>query len=155
MTEATITLGNHTITTVVWADFRLSHRGKRLWSVRPDTARRACHEGIPARGAVPSNPFLSPPKRCISPWLASDQRACVAGRSRSPRMDKINALVIDIRGDRGLIPYPSAIALDSKGWCTEHDEHSRPHRACLRASGHGPSDLRTDSSMAGFSRSRL
>lgn len=109
--DATIVLGNQRTTTNALGHFVIDAQGEKIFARAP-----AYRAGTFDTGKVPKSdailrlsPFI--PKALYLTVYGIGSKKLREGALALVDAGAVNALVIDIKGDRGLIPYPSALPL--------------------------------------------
>lgn len=109
--NATVTLGNRVITTDPTGSFHFKEAGETMMARAPGyRASRALAKDTETSGTtIWLTPFV--PKALYLTVYGIGSQTLRGGALALARGGQINALVIDLKGDRGLIPYPTAVPL--------------------------------------------
>jgi hypothetical protein len=109
--DAVVTVGDHAVTTDSAGLFQIDGQGDTILARAPGyrASRSTASEMVRAGGTLQLTPF-TPRALYLSVYGIGSKslRSAALGLIRN---GSLNAIVIDIKGDRGLIPYPSAIPL--------------------------------------------
>jgi hypothetical protein len=113
--DAIITMGNQVVTTDRDGRFHLEEMGNIIMARAPGyrAARLSLKDMEKSGGNMQLTPFS--PKALYLTVYGIGSKALRGGALALARDGQINALVIDLKGDRGFIPYPSAVLLAQKG----------------------------------------
>lgn len=112
--DATVTVGNQVVTTDSSGRFHFEVMGDTIMARAPGyRASRALLKDLEGNGGnIQLIPFT--PKALYLTVYGIGSKTLRGGVLALSRQGEINALVIDLKGDRGLIPYPSAVSLAQK-----------------------------------------
>jgi len=109
--NATVTLGNRVMTTDGTGSFHFEEASETIMVRAPGyRASRALAKDTATSGiTIPLTPFV--PKALYLTVYGIGSKTLRGGALALARGGQINALVIDLKGDRGLIPYRTAVPL--------------------------------------------
>jgi len=112
--DATITVGNQVVTTDSSGLFHFEEVGDTIMARAPGyrASRMLLKDMKRSGGTVQLVPFS--PKALYLTVYGIGSKTLRGGALALARDGQINALVIDLKGDRGLIPYRSAVSLAQK-----------------------------------------
>lgn len=111
ISEATVTVGDHAVLTDGSGHFEIEGDGETILARAPGYRAGSWAVASPGTSAeiLRLDPFV--PKALYLSVYGIGSKTLRGGVLRLAKNGSINALVIDIKGDRGLLPYPSAIPL--------------------------------------------
>ena len=111
ISEATVTVGDHAVLTDGSGHFEIEGDGETILARAPGYRAGSWAVGSPGTPAeiLRLDPFV--PKALYLSVYGIGSKTLRNGALRLAKDGSINALVIDIKGDRGLLPYPSTIPL--------------------------------------------
>jgi hypothetical protein len=109
--DATITIRDHAVTTDDKGHFQINVQGDTILARAPGYSRAKFTSAELAKtgGILQLMPFM--PKALYLTVYGIGSKTLREAALQFTRKGLINALVIDIKGDRGLVPYPSTIPL--------------------------------------------
>jgi hypothetical protein len=110
--NATVTVGNHVVTTDGSGRFHFEEASETTIMARAPgyRAARALVKDTETNGTtIPLTPFI--PRALYLTVYGIGSQTLRGSAMALARGGQINALVIDLKGDRGFIPYPTAVSL--------------------------------------------
>ncbi len=109
--EATVTLGSKVVLTDGAGVYRIEGEGERIMARAPGyrASSYAAHSGGKAGGELSLTPFV--PRALYLSIYGIGSKPIRDAALEVIHHGGANALVIDVKGDRGLLPYPSEIAM--------------------------------------------
>lgn len=112
--DAIVTVGNQVVTTNSDGRFHFEESGETIMARAPGylASRALLRDEEGNAGNIQLTPFT--PKALYLTVYGIGSKTLREGAFAFTRGGQINALVIDLKGDRGFIPYPSAVSLAQK-----------------------------------------
>jgi hypothetical protein len=112
--NATVTAGNRVVTADSSGRFHFEEASETIMARAPGyrASRALAKDTATSSTTIPLTPFV--PKALYLTVYGIGSQTLRGGALALARGGQINALVIDLKGDRGLIPYPTAVPLAQK-----------------------------------------